>query len=73
MIKAETLPYTAMVDGLGVVHIYRNENGRIAVDINGKIAWTYMVGLEQTLWYVNEDIRRWRYVNSFSKPCGEAL
>ena len=65
LINTETLPHTTMVDDLGIVHIYRNENGRIAVDINGKTAWTFMVGLSETLWRLNEDIRRWRYLNSF--------
>lgn len=67
LIKTETLPHTVMIDGLGLVHIYRNDRGRIAVDINGKIAWTFMVGLNEVLWLLNKDIQHWGYINTFKQ------
>ena len=55
----------ATIEGLGEVVIHRAKGG-LAVDINGKRAWSALAtDLRGAQMWIQADIRKWEYINTF--------
>lgn len=61
----DTTPITIRVDGLGEIVLQPVGMCNTTVHINGKCAWTYMLGIKDTERYVRDNMRRWKYINEF--------
>jgi len=60
----------ADVPNLGLVEIFKGieSNSGYTVLINQKIAWSeYRGSLDQVKRYVADDLRKWSYINSFTR------
>lgn len=59
--------FLRIVDGLGLVEVYRTRQHGNACFINGKVAWSaWREPLPNMLLKINQDIRQWQYLNEFA-------